>query len=241
MIRAVFTDAMNTVFMPKGGRWALYQRLLDECAGIEASEINIESVYKRERQGKEKTTSIPEGKLPPGFYREYWSEINAAIVLAFKPEIGKEVALRIGEQIYLEVMGNPEHYQFESSVADAIRSLCNRSVSVFLTTNQEPDCIQGLVNHFGVGGLFTRVITSDETGYKKPDPRFFKEAIEISKIPANQIAVVGNNPTNDMKGAAEAGILQRFLYDPRGEHGDTETEVSFTKIQLLDQLVDYIE
>jgi putative hydrolase of the HAD superfamily len=106
----------------------------------------------------------------------------------------------------------------------------SREYSLCLVTNQEPEGITRLLKAFGFSDLFKQVVVSDQVGFQKPDPRFFEEAIRRMNLRAEDIAFLGNNPRNDMEGAAAAGIPHRFLYDPDGEHRDTKGSVEFTRL-----------
>ena len=102
-----------------------------------------------------------------------------------------------------------------------------------LASNQDSSGLSRLLGHFGLTDRFEWLMISDEIGFKKPDRRFFNEAISQLPAPAREISFVGNNPLNDMKGASGAGINRLYLFDPEGDHDDTVVDVPFTRVSSL--------
>src|SRR3989339_709085 len=79
--KTVMLDMMFTVFEPvDSNRWLLYKQVLKALFNIDAEEDTVQRVYKTERKAKESAESRPEGRLPNGYYRNHWSEINAALL-----------------------------------------------------------------------------------------------------------------------------------------------------------------
>lgn len=228
--RGILMDAMFTIFVALHGRWKLY-RLILERYGITASEETIRGVYEEERRRKEEGRVFVD-KLPRGYYRRHWSSINAALV--GRLDSGRSGCEKIGEEIFLEIMGNPDHYTVREDMRAFLESAVDK-YRLFIVSNQEPECLNRLLRHFGIG-MFERVFVSDDAGYVKPDSRFFASVIAEIGLPLEQLAFVGNNPKNDMKGAADAGIQARFLYDPDGEHANTIVSVPFVRIRTMTEV-----
>ncbi len=238
--KIIMMDAMFTLFSARYGRWWIYKVLFDKykCAGSCASLEAIEAVYKTERKRKENAEPTIANKLPPGHYFKYWSAINAAIIQHFNPEIKQNEAIKIGGEIYLEIMGNPDFYKVDDDMRIFIETAIERGFDFCLVTNQEKVSIQKLLNYFKVADLFKYIVVSDEVGYKKPDPRFFLYTKSILREPrSKRIAFLGNNPINDMEGAANAGINYRFLFDPKNEHAGTLTHVSYIRLEKVSDII----
>lgn len=69
----------------------------------------------------------------------------------------------------------------------------------------------------GLDGFFDLIVTSETTGFKKPDPRIFYYAMEqLSTIP-DKCLMIGDNPDSDILGAQRAGIDQVFFNPERKE------------------------
>lgn len=240
-ITTLFLDAMFTIFTALYGRWRLYQILLAQYAGIlDIPESEIEKVYKAKRKEAEASEKKTEGKLPQGYYFAYWSKINGAIVRHFMPDLSEAEALGIGGVIYKRLMDDPEFFEVGQEMFAFLEEAQQRNLDLFIVSNQEEEGLWRLIQHFKIGCFFKGVIISDQVGYKKPDSRFFQAAIVQANVPVESIAFIGNNPHNDMDGAAAAGIEKRFLYDPKGEHSDTKSEVNFVALKDLQEVFDHV-
>lgn len=233
--KVIGIDAMNTIFIPTHGRWELYKVLFKKLIGMSADPREIERAYKKTRRQTEQQESPSEEKLPQGFYRRYWGAINASIMIELFPNIGKDVH-EIGERIALEVLGNPQYYRVSDDAKTFLGEASNKGYKVYIASNHEANPLQGLLNAFSLQQCIVQCIVSDEIGYKKPEKRFFEEALSIMGIPALSLHYIGNNPRNDMEGAYAAGIRKLYLYDPFGEHNDTTSSVEFTRIMNLNDI-----
>jgi len=60
--------------------------------------------------------------------------------------------------------------------------------------------LHGLLSHFSA------TIFSDETGFTKPDPRMFQEALDRVDVAPSRALHVGDNPKTDVSGAIHAGL-----------------------------------
>lgn len=67
----------------------------------------------------------------------------------------------------------------------------------------------------GLLGKLRGVFVSDDIGYEKPDPRFFRACLERSGADASSTLMVGDSLEADMRGAAGCGI-DTCWYNPLG-------------------------
>lgn len=82
----------------------------------------------------------------------------------------------------------------------------SRSARLGLITNGIGLVQRGRLEKSGISPLFSAVIISEEIGAAKPDPRFFKAAIEAMSLPAQALLCIGDSPSSDIAGARAAGI-----------------------------------
>lgn len=68
----------------------------------------------------------------------------------------------------------------------------------------------------GLHHYFDEIITSEDFGVKKPDPKPFRRAIEVLGTKPDETIMVGDWPDRDVKGAKAAGI--RAIW---AKYGDT--------------------
>ena len=70
------------------------------------------------------------------------------------------------------------------------------------------------VHFIGIGHYFDFVVSSERAGRAKPAPEIFRLALADAGIDAHQVAHVGDDPTNDVSGAAAVG-MRTVWYNPQ--------------------------
>lgn len=88
----------------------------------------------------------------------------------------------------------------------------------------------------GLDGFFEMVVTSETTGFKKPDPRIFHYAIGELNTHADHCLMIGDNPKSDILGAQRAEIDQVF-FNPEGKSIDLKPTYEIRHLQELEQLL----
>ena len=94
--------------------------------------------------------------------------------------------------------------------------------------------------YFNIYGFFDGVVTSEEVGVDKPDPRAFSlvlEKLEVSN--PGSVWMVGDNPISDISGALNQGMIaiQKTHYGVRRYSGTSANYFSFFEYgELLDML-----
>ncbi len=79
----------------------------------------------------------------------------------------------------------------------------------------------------GLDQIFDATFISDEIGYEKPSREFFDAVFAgIPPFAKNEILIVGDSMTSDMKGGHDVGILCCH-YAPKGYTGKETTPVDF--------------
>lgn len=63
----------------------------------------------------------------------------------------------------------------------------------------------------GIAHWFDVVLTSEQAGARKPDPRVFQEALRRARAEASGSMMVGDNPVADIAGARGAGMDQAHV------------------------------
>lgn len=235
--KAILSDAMFTVVRAPFGRWVLYRELILNLSGIQADPSIIEVIYNEERQAAESLGQV--AFLKSGDYRRHWGAINANLLRRLDPSFDQSEAQVAGEQIFLEVMFNPTNYLLQRELGEFSLAAQERDYALYLATNQEVLGIKRILKHFRIEHFFKGIFVSDAIGFKKPDPRFFEHCVRSTGCPPDRVSFLGNNPRNDMEGAAAGGIPHRFLFDPDGEHLNTKCAVSYVQLGSLLEIFDY--
>ena len=100
--------------------------------------------------------------------------------------------------------------------------LNERRVPWGIVTNGSPSQ-HGKCRAAGLDKLAGFIIVSEEAGYRKPDPRIFRDALEATGL-ANpeQVMFVGDNPLADIDGAKRFGMKAAWVRRSRSYPVDLE-------------------
>lgn len=207
----VMLDAMNTIFVAKAGRFALYQELLGTL-GINANIVDVERVYKEKRAFYEaEAARIRDQGGNPDTGVQLWSRINGAIIQELAPEYFSNI-MEIGRWVYEEFMGNPRYFKVPETMREFLETIHGR-LRIMIASNQEQAKVMRSVSHFGLERMVDDIFTSEEMGYEKPDPRFFQAVLKGAGFNPARLLMVGNNIKNDVEGAKSVGIHEAVLLD----------------------------
>jgi putative hydrolase of the HAD superfamily len=95
------------------------------------------------------------------------------------------------------------------------------------------DCsLRHVLADLGLAGLLNTVVTSAETGSRKPDPAIFEAALAAVQCRPERAIVVGDSPAVDIAGGQAAGI-RSILVDRSTSSGDLD---DVERIFTLDNL-----
>ncbi len=87
--------------------------------------------------------------------------------------------------------------------------------------------------------IFEYAFISDEVGFEKPDIRFFEKVFEkIGPVEKEQILIIGDSLTSDIRGGNNAGI-KTCWFNPKGKVNDKNVHVDY-EISSLYQLLEII-
>lgn len=77
---------------------------------------------------------------------------------------------------------------------------------LYILTNGFDDIQYVKVDGSGIGHYFKKLITSEQIGVKKPDPLFFRHALDLANCQANEVLMIGDHAIADIQGAEDVGI-----------------------------------
>ncbi len=75
-----------------------------------------------------------------------------------------------------------------------------------MLTNGAPDIQRAKIAGAGLAPYFEVIVVSGEVGVGKPDPRIFTHTLDLLNVPASEAVMIGDNLTNDIRGAQGAGM-----------------------------------
>ncbi len=97
---------------------------------------------------------------------------------------------------------------------DALRTLRAAGLRLGVLANQ-PASARGELERCGAAELLDGIWLSEIVGLSKPDPAFFRLALDAWGLPASHVAYVGDRPDNDVAPAKALGLhTLRLLLGP---------------------------
>lgn len=117
-----------------------------------------------------------------------------------------------------------------------LERLARRFRLSIISNTHYPALIHRNLAAMGAGPMFKQVVTSSEFGQRKPHPAIFAHALRALGIGPDAAMYIGDNPVDDIAGAAGAG-LRAILIDPADRWPDVPTE-RISQLADLERLLD---
>ena len=100
----------------------------------------------------------------------------------------------------------------------ALRTLRDRGYRLGLISNTPwgtPDYLwTGQLERFGLAAYFEVALFSSDVGFRKPDGRIFRMALQRLGLAPERVVFVGDNPVADVLGAQRAGLASVLIVRP---------------------------
>lgn len=115
-----------------------------------------------------------------------------------------------------------------------LRDVRERGIGTGLLTNGRTKTQNTKIDLLDIRGLLDVIVISEATGYKKPQPEIFDIALDKAGTAPEETWFVGDNPLNDVIGAARMGMTPVWM---SGAHAwPAEHPAPQYEIDALDQL-----
>lgn len=101
----------------------------------------------------------------------------------------------------------------EPGIMELMAGLKSRGIFVGIGTNMTADIQYRKILKLGFGNYIDGIVTSEEAGTEKPDPKFFLLCAEKAQAKPGECVFIGDSLEHDVKGAQSAG-MQAVLYCP---------------------------
>lgn len=163
------------------------------------------------------------------YYKEHAHEGRDEESLAdLRRRCAELISDRLGVELRADELVESIAFSPYPDAEPALRALSDAGVKAVVVSNW--DCSLGRVlERCGIAGMVAGVITSAESGHRKPDPGIFDSALELAGCEAAEALHVGDTPEEDGAGARAAGIPV-LLIDREGETGAEERIASLGEI-----------
>jgi HAD superfamily hydrolase (TIGR01549 family) len=89
---------------------------------------------------------------------------------------------------------------------EAVRRMAPHYRLGLLSNFDDAQCGREVLLDTGVADLFEAIIISAEVGLRKPNPRIYRQMLEMLRLDAGEVLFVGDTPREDVAGPQEAGM-----------------------------------
>ena len=173
-------------------------------------------------------------------FRSYWKRLELGEVSKSEVLVGRfrdlfqEISvlhidpLEFQEQ-YKDALGSVFFYQDNSY--EICRELSNH-VRQYIVTNGLTYTQEKKLRLSGLQDIMNDIFISEQLGYPKPNPLFFKGCFErISKCESDNILLIGDSLTSDIAGA-NAVSIDSCWYNPLEKENNTKYKPTYTITDL---------
>lgn len=186
----------------------------------EYSKIN-KSYWERLERGE-----ITKPQVLRGRFEEFFKSEN--IDFNRIDDFNGEYQVRLGDKIF-----------FCDNAYELVKNLKGR-VRQYAVTNGTYLAQSRKLAQSGLGEIFDDVFISDKVGYEKPSIEFFDAVREkIGDFDKNEVMIIGDSLSSDMKGGNNAGILCCW-YNPDGAENKNGIHIDY-EIKNLNEILKIIE
>ncbi|MDO9556231.1 MAG: HAD-IA family hydrolase [Coriobacteriia bacterium] len=229
MLKAVFFDVGNTLLYPYPGVSEVCRQVLAEAGHLHDLEV-IDSLmplvdaYYEDRYRADDTFWTDE---------EQTSDVWVGMYSLMCRKLGiDESAVILARRVYDE-FGRADRWRVYEDVVPAFKRLRDRGLKLGIISNWDRRLVR-LVDGLGLASYLDSVISSADTGMRKPDPRIFELACRELGVEPAEAAHVGDHHYADVLGARAVG-MQAVLID---RHDGEILPVGLRPIGSLDVIED---
>ena len=168
-------------------------------------------------------------------WRTILDENATAYTRALLPERRAQVPLFLAEMSRGISRRRLRLYPYVREVLGVLRA----HIPLAVVTDAQQANARGELHQVGLLGYFDPIVVSGDYGFRKPDPRLFRYALDALGVAAEDAVHVGNDMHRDVFGARELGLRTVMFDSDQGtkEHPDTVPDHTITDHrELLDLL-----
>jgi putative hydrolase of the HAD superfamily len=104
---------------------------------------------------------------------------------------------------------------------EILEYLKEKGYALHIITNGFSETQHVKMKHSGLEAYFDELIHSDHTGHKKPEPRIFEYAMEITNSKKESSIMIGDDLVADVLGAKNAGMGHVYYNHDNKKHSET--------------------
>jgi putative hydrolase of the HAD superfamily len=105
-----------------------------------------------------------------------------------------------------------QNWYLEADAIPTLQTLRAHGYRLGMISNTSDDKnVQQLVDHWELRPFFETIVTSAGCGFRKPDERIFRRALDHFSVPPEQVAMVGDSLEADILGANQLNIYSIWI------------------------------
>jgi putative hydrolase of the HAD superfamily len=151
----------------------------------------------------------------------------------------KEAGIETSEKLVLSMLGKMQQFKMKlvlfDDVAPVLTELKGKGLTLGLISNVEKD-MSATLEKLGLTSWLDIVVTSQDSGFSKPQPEIFREALVRAALQPSEAIYVGDQYQVDVIGSNATG-LKGILID-RGSYFEEITDCP--RLKSLTELVEYL-
>lgn len=196
-LQAALVDVGGTLWPERS--WASPETLMAtraarlRAAGVESGAIDalLAELWERTRSGDELE------------YLDVWAMVDDACAAAVVRGVSPDA---VRHAMYLPAAGNLEPLPGARELLECVRDLGLRCVIASNAVYRAEAEYRDDFHAQGLAHLIHSIVSSVDTRWRKPNPRFFEAALEAAGAPARACVMIGNSEAKDIVPAAALGM-----------------------------------
>ena len=231
MIKAVFFDLYHTLVRYEPPREELQSKALKDF-GIEINpEVFRWPLVAADEFIYQELARSPLGKRSEPDKMALWGQYQRIVL--------KEAGIEADDKLVLGLLGKMLQTKMKlvlfDDAAPALSDLKNKGFILGLISNIDHD-ITSLLDELGLPSLLDVIVTSQDTGFNKPQPEIFQTALQQAGVQPAEAIYVGDQYQVDVVGANRAGMKGMLL----DRNGYFEEVTDCPRVQSLTEIVEYL-
>lgn len=215
MANYLIWDFDDTLGYRAEGKWtaSLVKVLQTEMPGFP---VDVEAIRPHMQSGFPwHTPEVPHTHITSA--DAWWDSLNPLFAKTFRSiGLSADEAHRLARQVRL-VYGEPSDWRLFDDTLPTLRRLRNSGWTHCILSNHVPE-LPMFLSHLSILDEFAAVVNSADTGYEKPHPEAFKQALRELREP-DVVWMIGDSYEADIAGAEDVGIPGILVRkaDPKAE------------------------
>ncbi len=166
-------------------------------------------------------------------------EEKMALYARYQGIVLKEAGIEADQKLIFTLLGRMQQFKMKlalfDDVAPALDDLKGRGLILGLISNVEQDMTAALAE-LGLPSWLEIAVTSQDSGFNKPHPEIFQEALRRAGVQPSEAVYVGDQYQVDVIGARQAG-MKGVLLD---RHGYFEEITDCPRIRGLTEVAEHL-